>query len=83
VLTKEKLDEVGSRLQHAPQKSLTRLAQETGVSKLSSATNMKLLKLRTYQVTIVHTLEHVPVNRIEGKVYRMKPHTEEEIMENT
>jgi hypothetical protein len=33
VLTEEKLDDVGVRLQHTPRKSLKRLAQETGVSK--------------------------------------------------
>ena len=37
-LTKEKLDQIGERLEHAPQKSLKRLAQETGMSR-SSARN--------------------------------------------
>jgi hypothetical protein len=32
VLTEEKLDDIGVRLEHTPRKSLKRLAQETGVS---------------------------------------------------
>jgi hypothetical protein len=31
VLTEEKLDDTGARLEHTPRKSLERLAQETGV----------------------------------------------------
>jgi hypothetical protein len=37
VLTDEELDEIGARLEHTPQKSLRRLAQETGISKSSAA----------------------------------------------
>jgi hypothetical protein len=33
VLTTEKLDEIGARLEHTPQKSLRHLAQETSISK--------------------------------------------------
>ena len=33
VLTDEKLDEIGFRLEQSPQKSLCRLAQQVGVSK--------------------------------------------------
>jgi transposase len=36
VLTEEKLDDTEVRLDHAPRKSLKRLAQETGVSKSSA-----------------------------------------------
>jgi DeoR/GlpR family transcriptional regulator of sugar metabolism len=36
VLTEEKLDDIGARLEHTPRKSLKRLAQETGVSKSSA-----------------------------------------------
>jgi hypothetical protein len=36
VLTEEKLDDVGARLEHIPRKSLKRLAQETGVSRSSA-----------------------------------------------
>ena len=35
VLTDEKLDEIGFRLERSPQKSLCRLAQQVGVSKTS------------------------------------------------
>jgi hypothetical protein len=34
VLTEEKLDEIGARLEHTPQKSLRCLAQETSILKL-------------------------------------------------
>jgi hypothetical protein len=37
VLTEEKLDEIRARLEHTPQKSLRRLAQETSISKSSVA----------------------------------------------
>jgi DNA-binding transcriptional MocR family regulator len=57
VLTEEKLDEIGTRLQHTPLKSLRRLAQETGISKSSAARATKQLKLRPYQATAVHTLK--------------------------
>jgi transposase len=48
VLTEEKLDDIGARLEHTPTKSLKRLAQETGVSKSSARTARKLLKIRPY-----------------------------------
>jgi hypothetical protein len=49
VLTDEKLDDTGARLEHAPRKSLKRLAQDTGVSKSSAKTATKLLNLRPYK----------------------------------
>jgi hypothetical protein len=63
---KEKLEEIGARLEHAPRKSLRCLAQETGILK-SAATATKLLKLTQYKVTVLHALQPcVPVNRNEG-----------------
>ncbi|KAJ4438640.1 hypothetical protein ANN_14587 [Periplaneta americana] len=56
VLTEEKLDEVGERLEHTPQKSLPRLAQETEISMISAWRATKLLKLKPYQLTVVHEL---------------------------
>jgi hypothetical protein len=53
VLTEEKLDDIGARPEHAPRKSLKRLAQVTGVSVARMAT--QLLKLRPYKTTIIHT----------------------------
>jgi hypothetical protein len=44
VLTEEKLDDTGARLEHTPRKLLKRLAQETGVSKSSARTATQLLK---------------------------------------
>jgi transposase len=55
VLTEEKLDEIGARLEHAPRKSLKHLAQETGVSKSSARTAIQLLKLKPYKTTAIHT----------------------------
>jgi hypothetical protein len=42
VLTEEKLDVIGARLEHSPRKSLKRLAQESGVSKSSARTSTQL-----------------------------------------
>ncbi|XP_069683792.1 probable ATP-dependent RNA helicase DDX52 isoform X1 [Periplaneta americana] len=50
VLTEEKLDEIGARLENTPQKSLKCLAQETGISKSSAAVATKLLKLKPFKV---------------------------------
>jgi hypothetical protein len=43
VLTEEKLDDVGARLEHTPRKSLKRLAQDNGVSKSSARTGKQFL----------------------------------------
>jgi hypothetical protein len=44
VLTEETLDDIGSRLEHTPRKSLKRLAKEIVVSKCSARTATQLLK---------------------------------------
>jgi hypothetical protein len=44
VLTEQKLDDIGARLEHTPGKSLKRLTQETGVSKSTVRTATQLLK---------------------------------------
>jgi transposase len=44
LLTEEKLDDIGARLEHIPRKSLKRLTQETGVSESSARTATQLLK---------------------------------------
>lgn len=65
VLTEEKLDEVGARLEHTPQKSLRRLAQEVNISKSAAFVATKLLKLKPYKVTVVHALQpQDPVSRV-------------------
>ena len=46
VLTEEKLDEIGFRLEQSPQKSLCQLAQQVGVSKSSVQHATKFLKLK-------------------------------------
>jgi hypothetical protein len=44
MLTEEKLDDMGARLECEPRKSLKRLAQKTRVSKSSARTATQLLK---------------------------------------
>jgi hypothetical protein len=46
VLTEQKLDDIGARLEHTPRNSLKCLAQETGVSTCRARTATQLLKLR-------------------------------------
>jgi hypothetical protein len=53
VLTEEKLDDIGARLEHTPRKSLKHLAQETAVSKSSAGTAAQLLKPRPYKTTVI------------------------------
>jgi hypothetical protein len=57
VLTEEKLDDIGARLELTPRKSLKRLAQETGVSKSSARRATQFLKLRPYKTTVIHALQ--------------------------
>jgi hypothetical protein len=49
VLTEEKLDDIGARLEHTPRKSSKRLAQATGVSHSCARRTTKILKLRSYK----------------------------------
>ena len=56
VLTKETLDEIGERLEHALQKYLQRLSQETGVSVSSVQRATKLLKLQI-RIVYIHTFK--------------------------
>jgi hypothetical protein len=44
VLTEEKLEDIGARLERAPRKSLIHLVQDTGVSKSSTKTATQFLK---------------------------------------
>jgi hypothetical protein len=44
VLTEEKLDDIGARIEHTPRKSLKCVAQEIGVSNSSARTATQLLK---------------------------------------
>ena len=54
VLTEETLDETRERLEHAPQKSLKRLSQDTGVAVLSVQRATELLKLHI-RIVNIHT----------------------------
>jgi hypothetical protein len=51
VLTDEKLDDVGHRLENSLN-SLPRLAQQNGVSTGSARTATKLLHIRPYRITV-------------------------------
>jgi hypothetical protein len=55
VLTEEKLDDIGARLEHTARQSLKCRAQETGVSKSSARTATQLLNLRPYKTTVIHS----------------------------
>ncbi|XP_069673339.1 uncharacterized protein [Periplaneta americana] len=57
VLTEEKLDDIGARLENSPRKSLKRLAQEVGVSKSSARVATKLLNLKSYKTMQVRELQ--------------------------
>jgi hypothetical protein len=57
VLTEEKLDGMGARLEHALRKLLKHLAQETGVSNSSARRATQLPKLRPYKITAIHALQ--------------------------
>jgi hypothetical protein len=54
VLTEEKLDDTGARLEHTPRKSLKHLTQETRMSKSSVRRATKLLKLRPYKTAVIY-----------------------------
>jgi hypothetical protein len=65
VLTEEKLDDKGARLEHTPRKSLKYLAQKTGVSKSSVRTATQLLNLRPYKTTVINALQpRDPASRV-------------------
>jgi hypothetical protein len=65
VLTEEKLDDIGARLEHTLRKSLKCLDQETGVSKYSTRMAAELLKLRACKSTVIHALKpYDPASRV-------------------
>jgi hypothetical protein len=65
VLTEEKFDDIGARLEHTHRKSLECLAQETGMSKSTARRPTQLLKLRPYKMTAIHAFQlHDPASRV-------------------
>jgi hypothetical protein len=67
------------------QKSLKCLAKETGISKSPAAIATKELKLQPYKATGVHALQPYDLANginLKDEVYRMNPHTKEELEEN-
>jgi hypothetical protein len=65
VLTREKLNDTGARLEHTAIKSLIHLAQETRVSKSSDRRVTQSLKLRPHKTSIIYALQlYNPDSRI-------------------
>jgi hypothetical protein len=65
VLSEEKLDDIGARLQHTPRKSLKHLAQGIGVSKSTERRATQLLQFRPYKKTVICNLQpHNPASRV-------------------
>jgi hypothetical protein len=54
VLTEDKLDDTGARLEYTTSKSLKGLAQETGVSKSIARTATQLLMFRPYKTIVIY-----------------------------
>jgi hypothetical protein len=57
MLTEEKLDDIGTTLEHAPRKSLKCLAQESEVSESSARMATQFLKLIQCETTLIHALQ--------------------------
>ena len=57
VLTEETLDEIGASLERTPAKSIPKLTQLVGISESSAYRATKLLKLKLYKYTSVHSLK--------------------------
>ncbi|KAJ4430119.1 hypothetical protein ANN_22329 [Periplaneta americana] len=56
-LTEEKLDDIGANLERSPNKSLTKLAQQVGVSVSPAHRATKLLHIKPYRFTWAHCLK--------------------------
>jgi transposase len=54
VLTEEKFDAIGPRLEHTPRKITEMSNPRNGVSKSSARMTIELLKLRPYKTTVIH-----------------------------
>jgi hypothetical protein len=57
VLTKEKPDDTGHRLENSPRKSLRQLAQQNGVSVGSAWTATKLSHICPYKIILIHEIK--------------------------
>ena len=58
-------EEIGASLEHTPTKSIPKLAQQVGISESSAHRATKLLKLKPYKCTSVHSLKQGdPVSRM-------------------
>ena len=61
----EETDEIGASLECTPTKSIPKLAQQVGISESSAHRAIKLLKLKPYKCTSVHSLKQGdPVSRM-------------------
>ena len=68
VLTEETIDEIGASLERIPTKSIQKLAQQVGSSESSAHRAIKLLKLKPYKCTSVHSLKQGDISCIFYKV---------------
>ena len=68
VLTEESLDEIAASLERTPTKSNPKLAQQVGISQSSAHRATKLLKLKPYMCTSVHSLKQGDISSIFYKV---------------
>ena len=68
VLTEETLDEICVSLERTPTKSIPKLAQQVGISESSAHRATKLLKLKPYKHTCVHSLKQGDISSIFYKV---------------
>ena len=65
VLTEGTLDKIGACLERTLTKSIPKLAQQVGISESSAHRAIKLLKLKPYKCTSVHSLKQGdPVSRM-------------------
>ena len=72
VLTEETLDEICSSLERTPTKPIPKLAQHVVISESSSHRATKLLKLKPYKCTSVHSLKQGDKSSIFYKVRKSK-----------
>jgi hypothetical protein len=63
VLTKEKPDKIGARLEHEPRKSLARLTKQAQVLKTTAWRATTNLRLRPYKITQVQVIEECDYGR--------------------
>ena len=72
VLTEETLDEIGASLERTLIKSIPKLSQLVGISEFSAYRTTKLLKLKPYKCTSVHSLKQSDPGDISSIFYKVR-----------